>query len=579
MKPTCTRTYTKRVVSTTPHLRSGTFLGTWRSTNLKAWKESHSLMWPEMQAPELLVPLASRLGGANEEPRLLIAMVPAGNSTFACVVAHSLVAEAHPEEAAAWWTHFEKQCRRIPRNAIPLFFVDANARFHRSDRSFTVREGAPKGANAIALQAFTNEHLLASSRSRDVDGVEIVTWRSPQGFPAQIDHFLFPQEFADSAQTIGVPPTFVDPIGFDHRPLQVRLQWNAPVSGNAEEWRWNRDKMRSAEGQLALAQIFRTCPNVPWHVHPDDHLQLVNDHICQGLRQHFTLDCAQSRRRHVSEELWTAVRHRRQARRLIFRNKTTGRRLLLQLVVKAWGAFRRTPANRQSEPDKVHCHAEQCAQRCHRLRIANARLGRVVRQCTLTVHQLDQRDAAVFTRTFLRESRNEGPAALAAALRGVLKQGRRYKPPRVAPVLYISQADVCDSEEVQTALESHFAAPERGRRTDISRIAAQGHRFAGCEATVAVTQLPTLAQMAAAFLRLKPNKAAGLSSFPAEVYAGSALEAAAVHMPLVLKAAACGIWSFLWKGSRAVALPKPGKCLAASTPGAVLRCTILLLKV
>ena len=88
MKPTCTRTYTKRIVSTTPHLRSGMFLGTWRSTSLKAWKESHSLMWPEMQAPELLVPLASRLGGANEVRHFQEATLPT-SILWACLVSQS----------------------------------------------------------------------------------------------------------------------------------------------------------------------------------------------------------------------------------------------------------------------------------------------------------------------------------------------------------------------------------------------------------------------------------------------------------------------------------------------------------
>ena len=468
-----------------------------------------------------------RISVLVREPRLLIVMVPAGSCTFACVVAHSLVAEAYPEEAAAWWTHFETQCRRIPRNAVPLLFLDTNARFHKSEYAFTVRDGIPKGANAVALQAFANEHLLASTRSRNMEGEEIVTWCSPQGYPAQIDHLLFPQELADSAQTLGVPREFVDPLGFDHRPLQVTLTWDAIASSNAEEWRWNRDKMRSVEGRLTLAHIFRTCPNVPWQVHPDDHLQLVNDHICSGLRQHFALDCAQSRRRHVSEELWAAVRHRRQARRISHRNKVTGRRLFLQLVLKAWRALRQAVAAASSAQKEVSLLGYQWAQRCHKLCIANARLGRVVNQCTQLIHHLDQHDAAAYTRKVLRESRCEGPAAMAAALRGVLKQGRRYKPPRVAPALHVARQDVVEAEKVQEALECHFAAPERGHRAAIAEIASSGHRFAGCDVAIDAAHLPTLAQVAAAFLRLKPNKAAGLSSFPAEVYTGSALEAAA----------------------------------------------------
>ena len=55
------------------------------------------------------------------------------------------------------------------------------------------------------------------------------------------------------------------------------------------------------------------------------------------------------------------------------------------------------------------------------------------------------------------------------------------------------------------------------------------------------------------------GKAAGLSGLPTEAYRQSAVAAAHLHYPLILKAAATGITPLLWKGALTVAIPKPGK--------------------
>ena len=93
-----------------------------------------------------------------QEPRILVVLLPAGSLLFACVVAHSPVAETGPAEAAAWWQHFDSAFRRIPRRAIPVLFVDANARFVPTEEAHSASNGIPKGDNARAWQDFVQEH-------------------------------------------------------------------------------------------------------------------------------------------------------------------------------------------------------------------------------------------------------------------------------------------------------------------------------------------------------------------------------------------------------------------------------------
>ena len=309
--------------------------------------------------------------------------------------------------------------------------------------------------------------------------------------------------------------------------------------------------MRTTEGRATIQAIMASCPRMTWNTHPDDHLQYVNDHLFYHMQQHFSAVPARSRRRHVSDELWAAVRQRRHARRLIFRNKQQWRRYLLDLLFQAW---RRCRAPGSSDRPRLRWH-----QRDKSLRLANARLGRVVAKLSRCISALDHRDAANHARTVLRESRAAGPAEMAVALRGVLKNGRRYKPPRITPALNLEYGPVSDPREIQEALECSFAAPEHGALCSIPQTASLGAHPVAMLDEVDVGQLISMASLPEAFIRQKPNKAVGLSLLPAQLYAADALGAAALHMPLILKGAAFGVLPMLWKGSQAVAIPKPNK--------------------
>ena len=148
---------------------------------------------------------------------------------------------------------------------------------------------------------------------------------------------------------------------------------------------------------------------------------------------------------------------------------------------------------------------------------------------------------------------------MAAALRGVLKTGRRYKPPRVMPALHLQQGPVSDPSEVQQALEESFAAPENGILCTIPQIAAASDGARPALPCLDLLEFPSMAALAEAFIRQKPNKATGLSLLPAELYSADAVGAAMLHMPLLLKGLAFNTVPILWKGSQCVAIPKPNK--------------------
>ena len=62
-----------------------------------------------------------------------------------------------------------------------------------------------------------------------------------------------------------------------------------------------------------LAHLHSTVPSVPWTIDVDDHLQLIKDHLHDGLERHFVAEVAKPRQPHISPDLWQAVRDRRHA--------------------------------------------------------------------------------------------------------------------------------------------------------------------------------------------------------------------------------------------------------------------------
>ena len=516
----------------------------WVSTHCPLVTEEASAVYFE---PEKAVIVAST-------PRLLTVTIPAGGKLFAFVVGHVPLPETNPVEAEEWWKALDHAFRQIPRRALPILFLDANARFCDSGATGTAVDNPALNTNAMYFQQFLSEHQLETCHSRNMAGQPVISWVSPHGNPAHLDFVAFPAELLPCAQTVGLPPSFVDPIGFDHRPVEVDLRWISDATATPHKWQWDRKKLRSPEGKAKVKEAFDSCPAILWETHPDDHLQCINDHLFTCLHNHFLQPPARPRKHHVSDELWQAMRSRRHCRRIVFRNKVLWRQHLACLLLKAWKSAVRPP-------DCAHSFKEaqdRWPTRCRSLRLANARLALVIRALTGLIRQLDRRDAAAFTRKALRQSRQEGSAELATTLRSVLKQGRRYKPPGVTPALTLSGQVVADPLDILHGLEDAFSRPENGTYASIRDI-SHVHPASSQLEVVDMASLPSLPDIAAAFIRQKSNKAAGLSTFPAELYSAAAIEAAALHIPLIAKLACSGVMPFLWKGSQAVALPKPGK--------------------
>ena len=488
----------------------------------------------------------------HSSPRLLAVCVPAGKVLLGLICAHAPIEAASVGEKDVWWDLLRSVMCRLPCRAIPVLLIDGNARFDASTMDARIHTARAASDNAERLLTMGAEACLHSAPLYDHRGVRVVTWTSPTGKDTQLDYVLLPDNLAPGASTLGSPRHAYQQSGVDHWPLLVRVTWGQPTKGTRPGVQWDRAKMRTAEGRDILRHIYATLPSVPWTYHVDDHLQLINNHVFSGLRQHFQRGSHKARQAHISPEQWQTIRVRRHARRLAARSRRLRSRELLAAVLRVW---RHTPERAQASPTAAH----KARRRYVAAILSEARLAKLIRGLTATANKLSTRDVAAHTPAVLASARHEGPAALYQSLRGVMRSGRRYKPPLLFPALELETGTVADPAEVQIRLAEHFAQPEHGDFTLVRDVAVECNQLGATHSVLDLASLPSLSSSAMSFLTMKDGKASGISTIPGEAYRYAALEAAAGHSALYLKMAARGQWPMLWRGVLATAIPKPHK--------------------
>ena len=481
--------------------------------------------------------------------RILALCITAGDVLFGVVSAHAPVSAASEEIRTQWWDRLRGVLRKLPRRAVPVLLADCNARFTASGPTASVSAAVADNDNGRALQWLCDDFCLQSSNLFDEHGHRVVTWTSPYGNATQLDFVLLPSSLAATSRTLASPAHLPKARDVDHRPLVVETLWHASTVATGARPRWDVAKMRTAEGRQCLAAIFQSMPHVPWTYDVDDHLQLVNNHLYVGLQRHFPAPKCRPRQAHISDLQWQTIRSRRQARRLIRRCQQQRRRQTLDFFLRVWRALGAEHRGRRA----AHCA------RVHRSRMQEVRMVVAIRTLSRALGRLSQRDSAEFTRKVFREARDKGPAALYGALRGVMKVGRRYKPPRVLPALHVDGQTLADPRDIKQALINHFVAPEHGTPATISDVSDRGAAAQGALHVVSLDQLPSLSDIIQGFLALQDTKAPGASGIPAEVYRHCAIHAAISHAPVLLKIASRQQWPLLWRGTLNAAIPKPSK--------------------
>ena len=462
---------------------------------------------------------------------ILLGLASVGGHKFLLASAHAPINKMPVAVKSTWWRGLNSALRRAPPNCTPLVGIDANAQLAAGPSDCT--------DNSHFFVELLRSHGLMHSPVADRNGRPFVTWTSPSGLQTCIDYLCVPSEIGSSLCSAWVWSGFVGQVAHDHKPVVASIQVRCKASGAGESPRCDFEFLRTPAGHRSLVNIYQSMPPVDWDIGVDEHLAAINLHLRGlGLRRACPSRPAMPRSKITSDVAWELIRHRRQLKRQLFHHKQHESHFTLRSFFAAWAG-------------KAYTEVE--AERCHDLRVAFAM--KQVQDLNRCIKQRAALDSAEASRKAFAEARHRGPEALAGLLRQILKAGRRFKPPKLVPVIRDgSGAALADSE---AALADHFAKAERAVLCD--PVDLQLHAPTALSHDIPVCDGISLSSVALSFGSLADHKAAGLCGLPSEVFRHDALGAGLAFGPLVLKMCLRKQTPTLWRGGTMVSVPKPGK--------------------
>ena len=281
-----------------------------------------------------------------------------------------------------------------------------------------------------------------------------------------------------------------------------------------------------------------------WDTDVTTHVQIFHRHLFERLTKELPRTAAPARHPAVTAATLDLVRDHRQHRQVLRAATRIARKAKLHALFEAWR------------------HGVATASTCRRYEAATQRMFAI---CAATmaagksVRQAMQRDKAEFSRRQIANARGAGPAKFAHLLRAITRQGRKFKPPKLLPVIRQGDCEHVGLAAVTKALGQSYATAERANAVDPADFAAACQPVCPLATKLDATLSPSPVDLARGFLGLNSGRAPGRSGLPAEVFSSNPHVAALAYAPVVLKILARGVGPAQWSGGVAHSIPKGSK--------------------
>ena len=332
--------------------------------------------------------------------RVLVVGAQAGRQRFAFVVAHACTAVTDIPTKEQFWQELEKATHAIPRGHVPLWFIDANARFEPGTHTPLGQE-----TNAHALRDLSVAQGMSLSGNVDASGNPLVTWRAPGCCDGGscVDYIAVPEAWSVGRVVHGDLDMLDVHAGHDHFPVAVDAQAWVVLGGRRPCAGIDVEQLHTPEGRQKAERIFAF---VDWSVDADNHVAHINEYLLHCFVKEFPRS-GRPRNPALSGEAWAIIAPRRQVRRIMHRSSSLARKILAHTVFRAWRALFRRVGRTESN--------NKLAIRIARLGIANAKLARVLRGLSASLRVCVRRDEADFTRRMYQHARH-GQMAVAPCM-------------------------------------------------------------------------------------------------------------------------------------------------------------------
>ena len=490
----------------------------------------------------------SALAIMHAEPQFLVVLAAAQGQQFAFFVAHAPPSDSPAHVLDLFWSKLSQLAQRAPRDSIPLFFLDANARFEAFAAVPDTLESTPACPNARHLVDLCSELAVVPTAQFDCDGTRLISWISPVGRPALLDYVLVPTVCSTAFSTLPTPSLYDFHAGVDHFPVLASCAFQFQAQQRLRERRLCGRTLATAPAKQVITEAFCSLPAIPWCTDPTTHVELIHRHLLDYLAAHLPPPPRKARHPAITPATLDLIYLRRHVRTVA----RVTQRLETKAVLSAWFHTWRSACD-AAPTERVWRYA-------HRQHYNAARWAMVAGRTAKATSQAILRDKANFVRQAMEEAREDGPAQFAHRIRSILRTGRSFRTPTLLPCLNNSHGGViCGKAAVSQAFGDHFALAERGTRVSVTDLVTAAPSVTALKLPLQADSAPNVVDLAVSFASLKGGKASGLSGLPAEVFKQFPQGAALAYFPVVAKMVAWSQQPLQFTGGLAHIIPKSEK--------------------
>eukprot|EP00435_Cladocopium_sp_Y103_P063399 s121_g25.t1 len=447
-------------------------------------------------------------------------------------------------ERQQWWVDttamLQSHC-----DAAPLFWLlDANAAPGAPDGITVHHDAFATSASTQYFREALHAHELCLPATTDCHRGDTCTWTSIDGRSQHcIDHIAIPRSWLTSCVWSQVLDAFdLGHLRDDHQLVLVQLRWRHQIAQSRKSIHRRRARPASFQDPSIRAAI--TAYEAPdWTCDVETHADKFVQHLHSALHCGHPAPSMPAKKPYVTPEVWQLRAHKLMLRQQC---KTLRQRLSLEALHRCFRAW----ATRDEPVCQVETFVYGTSLRCHlvkgylsfRVTCRRMKQAMQVAKQTLLSAQLDQCD----------------PSTPASTLLKVLKPfigptNPKKMKQKTLPLLQDDLGRPCalPNESLARWIQ-FFQEMEGGQRVSCRELRDQWindlHLFQQSDFDVAVDEVPTLAEVEAAFRRVPCHRARGPDDIPGELCHFQADLLAVRLYAQVLKVAIHGQEPLLYKG-------------------------------
>ena len=418
-------------------------------------------------------------------------------------------------DRSTWWSDTHDCLHRAGVGDSPLFVcIDANAGLGDPDGQGVISEGFRTSSGTRFLRDFMLEFQLFAPIASPIHSGTTCTWTSPIGDEFAIDYVLLPSAWSDRCHRSQILEELdMGNKNLDHSAYVVEIGWSFQQA-IGQSRRHHGTVGQEFDRSLIQRQLpHNLCSShvVPWQTDVEDHLNKITSHLHSQLQRF----CPRPRhgpvKPYVTDQIWalrkTTLHHRKQLRLLrgLFRRETLARTFLAWKAPNTW-------------------EQEQSFAFGSTLRIGILHHGLGFRTSAGLLRRMISKNKATVLSELVSEFDHSTSASdIQQKLRPFLGSTNKLRQ-GLSPLPLIKDAcgQPCTSHEAALNRWIEFFSEMEGGerlplaeqrriwRSNLSKLAQSGF-------TIAIQEIPSLAELAQACRQVKAGKASGMDGIPSEL--------------------------------------------------------------